>query len=138
MLAKLRHIAIATHDPESTAAFYKKHFGMEEAGVIDNELGKGVYLSDGVMNLAVIKKQGPWTNLPDDDPNFTGIDHFGFIVDDLEKTMEQLENDGSREVADLYQGAGKETVCYERKFLAPDGVVIDVSEHGWVGANREV
>lgn len=137
-MAKLRHIAIATRDPGFTANFYKKHFGMKEAGVIENDLGEGFYLTDGVMNLAVIKKRGPWTNLADDDPDFIGIDHFGFVVDDLEETMQLLKEDGSREVADLYQGVGEETVYYERKFLAPDDVVIDVSEEGWVGSEKEL
>ena len=137
-MAKLRHIAIATKDPKATAEFYKKHFDMKEAGKIENNLGEGVYLSDGVVNLAVIKMRGRWTNLPGEDMNFTGIHHFGFIVDDLEESMRKLEQDGSREVADLYQGEGEETVYYERKFLAPDGVVVDLSESGWAGARGDV
>ena len=137
-MAKLRHIAIATKDPKATAEFYKKHFDMKEAGTIENSLGEGVYLSDGVVNLAVIKMRGRWTNLPGEDMNFTGIHHFGFIVEDLEESMRKLEQDGSREVADLYQGEGEETVYYERKFLAPDGVVVDLSESGWAGARGDV
>ncbi len=137
-MAKLRHIAVATKDPKSTAAFYKKHFEMEEVGTIENELGEGVYLSDGVVNLAVIKILAPWTDLPTEDVNFTGIHHFGFIVEDLEDSSGGLERDGSREVADFYRGRGEETVFYERKFLAPDNVVIDISERGWVGAKGDV
>ena len=44
----------------------------------------------------------------------------------------------ARQVADGYQGAGEETVYYERKFLAPDGVVIDLTDHGWAGARGDV
>ena len=71
-MAKLRHIAIATKDPKATAGFYKKHFGMKEAGIIENDLGEGVYLSDGVVNPAVLKLRSRWTNLPGEDINFTG------------------------------------------------------------------
>lgn len=137
-MAKLRHIAIATKDPKKTAEFYKKHFGMKEAGIIENDLAEGCYLSDGVVNLAVLKFRIPNTDLPWDGPDFTGIHHFGFIVDDLEESMRRLEEDGSRMVANLYKGRGEETVYYERKYLAPDGVVIDISERGWVGAKRDM
>ena len=86
-MAKLRHIAIATKDPDATAEFYKKHFEMKEVGTIENDLAEGVYLSDGVVNLAVIKMRSRWTNLPGEDINFTGIHHFGFIVEDLEESI---------------------------------------------------
>ncbi len=42
-MAKIKHIAIRTPDPEKTADFYKKVFDMEEVG----KAGSGVYLSDG-------------------------------------------------------------------------------------------
>ncbi|MFQ5911704.1 MAG: VOC family protein [Nitrospinota bacterium] len=137
-MAKLRHIAVATRDPQTTAEFYKKHFEMREVGTIDNDLGEGVYLSDGVVNLAVLKIRSPWTNRPQEDVNFTGIHHFGFIVEDIQRSAEALKQGGSEEVAGQYRGRGEDTVFYERKFLAPDDVVIDISEGGWAGANKEV
>lgn len=50
-MAKIKHIAIRTPDPEKTAAFYKKVFGLEEAG----KARSGVYLTDGYINLAILK-----------------------------------------------------------------------------------
>ena len=47
-MAKIKHIAIRTPDPENTAAFYKAVFELEEVG----QAGSGVYLSDGYINLA--------------------------------------------------------------------------------------
>ena len=137
-MAKLRHIAVATKDPENTSEFYKKHFEMEVAGRIENDLAHGYYLTDGVVCLAILKFKIPNSNRSWDSENYTGIHHFGFIVEDLEESMRKLERDGAREVADGYQGAGEETGYYERKFLAPDGVVIDLTEHGWAGARGDV
>ena len=137
-MAKLRHIAIATKDPDATAEFYKKHFEMKEVGTIENDLGEGVYLSDGVVNLAVIKMRSRWTNLPGEDINFTGIHHFGFIVEDMEKAAGALEADGSELAADRYEGRGEDTVFYELKYTAPDDVVVDISQRGWVGARGDV
>ena len=50
-MPKLRHIALATKDPEATAAFYCKAFDFKEVGRVgdrddpDNGLAWGIYLS---------------------------------------------------------------------------------------------
>ncbi len=137
-MAKLRHIAVATDDPEKTCEFYKKHFEMEVAGRIENDLAQGYYLSDGVVCLAILKFKVPNSNRSWDSESFTGIHHFGFIVDDVAKSGNDLEADGSELAADRYKGRGEGTVFYELKYTAPDDVVIDISERGWVGANSEV
>ncbi len=53
-MAKLRHIAIACADVEATAKFYEEVFGMERVGTSESSIADGVYLSDGVINLAVL------------------------------------------------------------------------------------
>ena len=50
-MAKIRHVAISTEDPEKTAAWYKEVFGLVEVGKSPN----GVYLSDGEINFAVLR-----------------------------------------------------------------------------------
>lgn len=137
-MAKLRHIAVATKDPEKTSEFYKKHFEMEVAGRIENDLAEGYYLSDKVVCLAILRFKTPNSNRAWDSETFTGIHHFGFIVDDVEKSASDLEADGSELAADRYEGRGEDTVFYELKYTAPDDVVLDISERGWVGANAEV
>ena len=54
-MAKLRHIAVHTPDPEKTAEFYKRVFDMAEVGRTDSPIAKGIYLSDGTINLAVLR-----------------------------------------------------------------------------------
>ena len=54
-MAKLRHITITVPDPESAAQFYIESFGMERVGGTDWANAKGVYLSDGTVNLALLK-----------------------------------------------------------------------------------
>ncbi len=49
-MAKLRHLAIAVKDPEKAAKFFEEAFGMTRAG---NAM-RGVYMSDGVMNVALL------------------------------------------------------------------------------------
>src|SRR5919205_666758 len=54
-MPKLRHVAVHTSDPDKTAEFYKQVFDMVEVGRTDSPLATGVYLSDGDLNMAVLK-----------------------------------------------------------------------------------
>ena len=54
-MARLRHIAIATKDPEKTAAFYQKVFGLQFVKrVPTSPRGGGVFLTDGHINFAFL------------------------------------------------------------------------------------
>jgi catechol 2,3-dioxygenase-like lactoylglutathione lyase family enzyme len=44
-MAKIRHIAIATNDPEATARFYRHGLGLQDAGRVFNDLAEGYYLT---------------------------------------------------------------------------------------------
>src|SRR5579884_3755853 len=79
---KLRHIAIETRDPDKTAEFYKRAFGMEEVGRTDSPIAKGVYLSDGVINMAILDFHDDQLGLGETKTH-VGLHHFGFVVEDL-------------------------------------------------------
>ena len=53
-MQKLRHIAITVPDPEKAAEFYERVFGLKRVGKTDWEGAHGVYLSDGVINVALL------------------------------------------------------------------------------------
>ncbi len=121
-MAKIRHIAISTEDPERTAAWYKEVFGLVEVG----KSPSGVYLSDGEINFAVLRLRAK------DDPNRIerGVHHFGFLVEDAEAICRKLEALGATRLPDV-AGANQ---YFEVKYEGPDGVCIDISQHGGVGA----
>ena len=54
-MARIKHIAIATQDPDKTARFYREGLGLKEVGKVDSPLAVGYYLSDGYINLAVLR-----------------------------------------------------------------------------------
>src|ERR1043166_6871726 len=54
-MAKLRHIAITVPDPEKAAKFYMEAFGLKRVGETDWAGASGVYLSDGVVNIALLR-----------------------------------------------------------------------------------
>jgi len=134
-MPKIRHIALASDDPEATAAFYRRVFEFEEVGRVgrpdDPEaIAWGVYLSDGTLNLAVLKFQN--VDQLGRGLDFVGLHHFGVLVDDVAASRRRLETEGSRCVLEAPPGA-----AFETKFLGPDGVVFDISEHPWPGTSRE-
>jgi catechol 2,3-dioxygenase-like lactoylglutathione lyase family enzyme len=132
MMAKLRHIAIATNDPKGTAEFYKSAFGFKEVGFAPEagaKLGHGYFLSDGTLNLAILKFVG--VDQLGKGLDYVGIHHFGVLVDDVDTVTKKLEGLG----ADCIVGKptnGKG--FFEVKFRGPDGVVFDISEHPWMGS----
>ena len=122
-MAKLRHIAVVVKDLEKAAAFYEKVFDLKRVGEEHLEMGSGIYLTDGVINLALLKYK---SEAP------VGAHHFGFQVDDLEEAKRRVEAAGGRFFFTL--GKTKDEANFEVKYQDPDGVVFDLSEKGWVGA----
>ena len=132
-MAKLRHIAITVPDPEKAAAFYIAAFGLERVGATDWDGAHGVYLSDGVMNIALLayrKEEYAGTR----GRGYVGAHHFGFIVDDVDGTRRAIEAAGGRHwMGEPAQGGG----FYEVKYFDPDGGAFDITENGWTGAAKD-
>jgi catechol 2,3-dioxygenase-like lactoylglutathione lyase family enzyme len=133
-MARIKHIAIRTPDPEKTAAFYKEVFGLEEVG----QARAGYYLSDGYINLAILKSTDQGTGeSPRDIPGYAGIDHFGFLVDNVDETCKKLEEAGARATmgrVDMHHPTAPEgRSYYEIKYRGPDNQVIDITGSGWIG-----
>jgi catechol 2,3-dioxygenase-like lactoylglutathione lyase family enzyme len=77
-MAKIKHIAIFSDDPEKLAKFYNEVFGLEIKGV---RPGRAVWLSDGNLEVALINASSPEAKKA----GKKGIDHFGFTLDPEEK-----------------------------------------------------
>ncbi|MDG2284576.1 MAG: VOC family protein [Alphaproteobacteria bacterium] len=135
-MPKLRHIALATDDPEKTAAFYREAFDFKEVGRVgdpdkpDEGLAWGIYLSDGTLNLAVLNFKN--VDQLGKGLDYVGIHHFGVLCEDLDGTIDKLDEMGAPCI--LKQDENTPDNFYETKFVGPDGVVFDVSEHAWIGA----
>jgi len=132
-MPKLRHIALHTSDPEKTAEFYKRVFDMVEVGRTDSPIAKGVYLSDGTINMAVLRfKTVEAADRQDGLGPVFGLHHFGFWVEDPDKTRNRLKEAGAEHRFDRPEAAT--TSFFEEKYKGPDAVMIDITAHGWVGA----
>ena len=126
-MAKLRHIAINVDDLEADADFYTKAFELEEVGRAGSLTNGAIYLSDGVMNVALIKMADP--NFPNYEPR--GLNHIGFVVGDLDAAIDRAEAAGAIAMVDRnHRDAG---ATWEMKMKMPSGVAFDFSDHGWPG-----
>src|SRR5215475_7243061 len=138
-MPKIKHIALSTQDPDKTAKFYVDVFGLKQIGRIDSPNASGYYLSDGDINVAVLKFKNDAVAGAERGKDFSGIHHFGFQVESLEAIAERLAAAGSRRRDDVNEAlgvgaSGQHYANVEVKYDGPDGVMLDVSETGWVGA----
>jgi catechol 2,3-dioxygenase-like lactoylglutathione lyase family enzyme len=139
-MAKIKHIALSTQDVDKTAKFYIDVFGMKEIARIDSPGARGYYLSDGDINLAILNFKNDAVAGVERGTGWSGIHHIGFQVESLEAIAERLAAAGSEPRHDINEALG---VSYGReshgnvevKYVAPDGVTVDVSETGWVGTS---
>ena len=136
MGAKIRHIAIATQDPDKIATFFKQALGLKQVGVANSDLATGYFLTDGYINLAVLNwKTENSADVGANGPNYSGIHHFGFEVEDLDEAATKLEGAQGKRLEekaglDMEMAAGGHR-NFEMKWAGPDGVVIDISHTGW-------
>jgi len=128
---KLRHIAISVRDVAEAQKFFEEAFGMTKAG----DAQRGVYMTDGTINVALLARGGkaPEVNAPEP---FYGVLHFGMWVDDLAQAEEQVKRAG----AIHFQGRPPDAPnsYYEVKYRAPTGLVFDITASGWRGAVKNV
>ena len=135
-MPKLRHVALTTHDVEKTAKFYIEVFGMKEMGKINDPGTVGCFLSDGEINLAILSFKNDQAAGVERGKAFTGIHHIGFEVEDMASIADKLATAGATRRRDVEQALGvvdgerKHNV--EVKYTVPDGVMLDVSETGWI------
>ena len=134
-MAHLRHIALSVPDPEKTARFYEKSFGMKRIGTLDHDQANGIYLSYGVMNMAVLRYKLDEVVYKDGGKDYVGLHHFGFWVDDLEEAKRHLEAYLTGRPPPESERANR---FYEVKYFDPDGIVVDITETGWGGARKEL
>ena len=126
MPARLRHIALCVKDIDASADFYEKAFDMKRTKKHEGKTAWAVYMSDGVVNLALLQYKGEeGSGVP---KGWTGIHHFGFQCDDLPAQQKQVEKAGGVFFYDL---GDPHDEGFERKFRDPNGIIFDLNWKGW-------
>jgi catechol 2,3-dioxygenase-like lactoylglutathione lyase family enzyme len=128
-MPKLRHIAIAAEDPEAMAEFYKQAFDFKEVGRPNGAPPDGVFLSDGTLNMAILKFK---TDQLGKGLDYRGIHHFGVLVEDVAEFSQRLERLGAEYYIDRNHQESN-AGYFEKKFYGPERVLFDIAEHPWAG-----
>jgi methylmalonyl-CoA/ethylmalonyl-CoA epimerase len=123
MATRLRHIAIIVPDAETAAKFFERAFDMKRVG----KGRRGIYMSDGTMNVALLEKE--------DEKERIGLYHFGMWVDDLAEAEKKVLDAGGSYLTGRPTSPNS---YYEAKYKDPLGVVFDLTHTGWIGATKEV
>lgn len=127
--AKLRHVALTVPDLKREAEFYEKVFGFTK----HSESTNAISLSDGVMNVTLLKYSPDRYAGKEQGKAVIGIDHIGFVIDDPKEYAamdERIKANGGVFHAKATAGQALET-----KYSDPHGVIFDISEpaHTWNG-----
>ncbi len=134
-MARIRHIAICTPDPEGTAEFYRKHFGFKKVEGAETEDFLAAFVTDGHINVALLHfktDKGIEEFHVHQGLGFTGLQHIGIQVDDISETHERLKAGGVRMLTEAPGEVTGEGVFFDLKVQDPNGINIDVGT-GWPG-----
>ncbi len=115
-MPKIRHLALMCMNPEKLAKFYCDVFDMEVVG--RNKSG-GVFLSDGYMNLALLKQQATG--------KAPGLNHFGIQVEDSDEIARRMKK---WDVVGPEQRPADRTYA-EQRGTDPEGNNFDIAEGGF-------
>jgi methylmalonyl-CoA/ethylmalonyl-CoA epimerase len=131
MIKKIDHIGIAVSSIEKTSELFSKILGLKVAGeeLVEEQKVKVAFLPLGDSELELLESTSP------DGPiarfiqkKGEGVQHIAFKVDNLEKALEKLKEEGVRLIDEKPRyGAGGAKIA----FLHPrntNGVLIELSE----------
>ena len=130
MVARMRHIALSVPDPEKAAKFFEEAFGMKRAG----PAGRGLYMTDGTINIALLNFGNDVPGFPPGKP-YHGLVHFGMWVDDLDAAEKKVIDAGGTYLEGRPTSPNS---YYEAKYRDPLGIVFDLTHNGWIGATKDV
>jgi catechol 2,3-dioxygenase-like lactoylglutathione lyase family enzyme len=124
-MGKLRHLGIGSADPWKTADFYIKAFGLRKIGEISpNHVGAaGVYLTDGELNITIIKFKTDEYAGEGFTKDVVGLHHIGFHVENHDETRKAIEANGGR-----YEWDGG---LDHKKYRDPSGIIVEVTVEGF-------
>ena len=115
---RIVHIAVKVEDLESTGEFYRKVFGFKEMDNAKVRDHTSLHLSDGTIDLALIKYDSEQSAESKAAGLGPCIHHIGIEVDDMKAYTAEIKKHGCEIVSD----PGVIPV----KFRAPGGTILEI------------
>ena len=129
----IKHIALSTRTPRRppSSTWTSRH---EADRPVDHPAVSGFFLTDGDLNLAVLNFKND--AVAGGAGQILRVHHIGFQVDSLEEIALRLAAGSRRDDVNDARRRPRTAVCQRRgEVQRADGVMVDVSETGWVGAS---
>ncbi len=124
---RIAHIALQVEDLDKTADFYKSVFGFTEVSRHRDGDHESLHLTDGHLDLAMVRYDGPDSFMGQQAGGQPCIHHFGVDVDDLGAYTARVEAHGGETFADP-TNPGERVV----KFRIPGGGgITEIAPFGW-------
>ena len=114
---KIRHLALFARKPRELADFYVRNFDME---VVHGSPSGAQFLTDGYFSLAILPHKL-------EAEAAVGLNHFGFMVDDIEAVSHRLAGEGLEEA----RARPSNRPYAEFRACDPEGNQFDLSENGF-------
>jgi glyoxylase I family protein len=97
------HIAINCKDPILIERFYTKHFGFRRARVYLPGPGQVVVIKSGPLSLELFPAKGdrPSPPVERDGPEYPGVRHVAFLVNDLDAKLADMGADAKLSLGPL-------------------------------------
>lgn len=90
-----------------------------------------MFLTDGVVNLALLRFKSDEA-AQGTGKDFVGLHHVGFWVDEAIEAGKTAKANGAKWI----MGDPTNKGGYEVKYTDPAGVIFDIAEDGWAGAQK--
>ena len=133
-MARIRHLALATENPEKMRNFFETAFGFKTLCSHNNERVDGYVMTDGAINIGIFKFK---TDQLGKGMDYVGLHHFGVQVDDADACVDRVLSLGAEgyldemELTPLTDGRAKRP----DKFRGFEGMVFDVADKAWPGTD---
>jgi len=124
----INHVHLRSSDPHVAAAWYEKHFDAKK--VFDAEVTPGsitiVMQLGGPVTLNISSQpEGASVKKAIAELNHLGLEHFGFVVDDLKAMVDRLKTRDVHIVQPFTDVPGTMRLAY---IEGPDGVLIELNQ----------
>src|SRR5947209_4662268 len=134
-MAKIRHVAFMMKEPKKVMEFYEEGLGFEQC--YESQSGS-VMVTDGLFNLALLQIRpgesdvvGTHREDSGEADQRQGINHYGFVVDSVDETLERLGDD-------LKHGENpQDGRPAEMRVFDPWGNAFDLSSRGFFGREEK-
>ena len=126
MAYAINHVHIRSADPHASAAWYEEYFGAKVLSAREVMPGTITISMDagGPVRLNISSKpQGTPDKPAVAELNRLGLEHFGFVVDDIDADMARMDAAGIRVVLPITEVPGGGRLSY---IEGPDNVLIEL------------